>query len=54
MWRDLRAWGDPCGRKRMAQLMREAGLQGHWRRRRLPGNAGARSMSAIAPNLFDR
>jgi putative transposase len=54
VWRDLRAGGHPCSRERVARLMREAGLQGRRRRRRLPGDAGARSPSAIAPNLLDR
>lgn len=54
VWRDLRAWGYPCSRERVARLMREAGLQGRRRRRRLPGDAGARSASSVAPNLLDR
>jgi hypothetical protein len=37
----------------VARLMREAGVQGR-RRRRLSGDAGARSMSTIAPNLLGR
>ena len=54
VWRDLRAWGHPCSRERVARLMREAGLQGRRRRRRLPGDAGVRSASSVAPNLLDR
>jgi putative transposase len=54
VWRDLRAWGYPCSRERVARLMREAGLQGRRRRRRLPGDAGVRSASSVAPNLLDR
>ena len=54
VWRDLRAWGFPCGRHRVARLMLAAGLQARRKRRRLPFDLGARSEHAIAPNLLDR
>ena len=54
VWRDVCAWGFPCGRHRVARLMLTAGLQARRKRRRLPFDAGARSEHAIAPNLLDR
>jgi putative transposase len=54
VWRDLRAWGQRCGRHRVARLMLAAGLQARRKRRRLPMDLGVRPESAIAPNLLDR
>lgn len=54
VWRDLRAWGQRCGRHRVARLMRVEGLRARHRRRRLPSDAGQRLPSAIAPNLLER
>jgi putative transposase len=52
VWRDLHAWGYPCGRHRVARLMRVEGLQGRRRRRRLPVDAGIRPecFEADGPN----
>ncbi len=52
--RDLRAWGRRIGCKRVARLMREAGLQARRRRRRLPQDFGPRPEHSIAPNLLER
>jgi len=54
VWRDLRAWGQRCGRHRVARLMRAEGLRARHRRRRFPSDAGQRLPSAIAPNLLER
>jgi putative transposase len=54
VWRDLRAWGYPCGRHRVARLMLAAGLQARSKRRRLPGDSAQRPEHAIAANLLDR
>lgn len=54
VWRDLRAWGYPCGEHRVARLMRAAGLQARGKRRRLPFDVGPRPEHSIAPNLLDR
>jgi putative transposase len=54
VWHDLRAWGYPCGRHRVARLMLAAGLQARSKRRRLPSDEGVRPESSIAPNLLDR
>ena len=52
--RDLKAWGFPCGRHRVARLMLAAGLKARRKRRRLPYDLGVRAEHAIAPNLLDR
>jgi putative transposase len=52
--RDLRAWGELCGIHRVERLMLAAGLEARRKRRRLPFDAGLRSINAIAPNLLDR
>lgn len=54
VWRDLRAWGERCGRHRVARLMRGAHLVARARRRRHPSDAGPRPVHAIAANLLDR
>jgi putative transposase len=54
VWRDLRAWGERCGRDRTARLMRQAGFYGRRRRRYSPQDAGARSEHLIARNLLER
>lgn len=52
IWRDLRDWGIACSENRTARLMRKAGLMARRRRRRLPFDAGERSI--IVPNVLDR
>lgn len=52
--RDLRDWGHVCNLKRVARLMRVAGLKARHKRRRLPTDTGPRPESSIAPNLLDR
>lgn len=52
--RDLLAWGYACNLKRVARLMRVAGLKARHRRRRLPCDTGVRPENSIAPNLLDR
>lgn len=54
VWRDLRAWGYPCGVHRVARLMRAAGLKARSKRRMHPLDAGVRAEHAIAPNVLDR
>lgn len=54
VWRDLRAWGERCGRHRVARLMRGAHLVARAKRRRHPSDAGPRPTHAIAANLLDR
>ena len=52
--RDLRDWGFPCGKHRVARLMRAAGIRARHRRRRLPTDTGVRAADAIAPNVLER
>lgn len=54
VWRDLRAWGEPCGRHRVARLMRRANLVARARRHRHASDKGARSTHTIATHLLDR
>ena len=54
VWRDLRAWGERCGRDRAARLMRQEGFYGRRKRRCYPLDAGIRSEHLIAKNLLDR
>lgn len=54
VWRDLHDWGERCARKRVARLMRVAGLAARAKRRRLPLDEGLRPEHAIAPNVLDR
>lgn len=54
VWRDLRAWGERCGRHRVARLMRTAKLVARARRRRSPTDTGLRPAHAIANNVLDR
>ena len=54
VWRELRAWGYRCGKHRVERLMAAARLRARTRRRRLPVDAGERSIEAIAPNLLER
>lgn len=54
VWRDLVAWGYPCGLHRIERLMGSAGLKARRARRRRPADVGARQTHAIAENLLDR
>lgn len=54
VWRDLADWGERCGKKRVARLMRCAGLQGRAKRRRRPTDEGLRPEHTIAPNVLAR
>lgn len=54
VWRDLRNWGERCGRHRVARLMRGANLVARSRRCRCPTDTGPRSAHMIAANLLDR
>ncbi len=51
---ELRAEGVRCGRKRVARLMREAGLRGKRRQRRRPTTTDSRHTQPVAPNVLDR
>lgn len=51
---DVRAAGRRCGRKRVARLMRLAGLAGCHRRRRRPRTTIADPAATPAPNLVQR
>ena len=52
--RDLRDWGERCGKRRTGRLMREASLRARPKRRRRPADEGARPECSIAPNVLDR
>jgi putative transposase len=54
VWRDLFDWGERCGKKRVARLMRTASLRARRRRRRPPMDEGLRLEHTIAPNVLDR
>ncbi len=54
VWRDLRAWGEHCGRHRVARLMRHANVVARAKRRRHPSDTGSRSAHSIAANVLDR
>lgn len=54
VWRDLADWGERCGEKRVARLMRSAGLQARAKRRRRPLDEGLRPEHTIAPNVLAR
>ncbi len=54
VWRDLHDWGETCSRKRVARLMRAAGLQARRKRRRSPTDGGLRPEHGIAANTLGR
>jgi putative transposase len=54
VWHDMIADGVACGLHRIERLMRQQALKARPRRRRLPIDTGARSTSAISPNVLDR
>ena len=51
---ELRAHGVRCGRKRVARLMRQAGLRGKRRHRRRPTTTDSRHGYPAAPNMLAR
>ena len=54
VWDDLRDWGERCGCKRVARLMREHRLCARAKRRRPPMDSRTRPEHFIAPNLLER
>jgi putative transposase len=54
VWRDLADWGERCGTKRVARLMRAASLRARAKRRRPPMDEGLRPEHLLAPNVLDR
>jgi putative transposase len=54
VWAELRACGVRCSRKRVARLMREAGLVGAYARRRRRGTTVQDPRAAAAPDLVGR
>ena len=52
--RDLLDWGERCGKRRTARLMRLAALRARPKRIRPPSDAGARLEHTIAPDLLER
>jgi putative transposase len=50
---DLRDLGEPCGKHRVARLMRREGLRSQTGYHRRPGHYGGRP-TVVAPNLLDR
>ena len=51
---ELRAMGERCGRKRVARLMREAGLRVKVRRCFRPTTTDSKHTHRVAPNMLDR
>jgi len=51
VWHDLPAEGEVCGLHRVERLMRRHAWRARPRRRRLPADAGTRSLSAVSPNV---
>ena len=54
VWPDLLSWDYPCGRERVARLMRQERLQARQPRRRLPRDSGERPTGILAPNTLER
>jgi putative transposase len=54
VWAELRAGGVRCSRKRVARLMREAGLVGAYARRRRRKTTVQNPRAAAAPDLVER
>jgi len=52
--RDLRDWGERCGKRRTGRLMRLASLRARPKRRRRPVGKGLRPEHSIAPNVLGR
>lgn len=53
VWRQLRAEGHPCGKSRVARLMRENGIQAKGRRR-YKATTDSKHPFRAAPNLLER
>lgn len=54
VFRDLSDWGERTSAKRVARLMRLAGLRARLKRRRQPCDMGLRPEHTIAPNVLNR
>lgn len=54
VFRDLTDWGERTSAKRVARLMRVAGLRARPKRRRRPGDPALAPEHSIAPNVLDR
>jgi putative transposase len=54
VWRDLKDWGECCGKNRVARLMRQARLRARHKRRCAPRDRHTRVEHSIAPNLLQR
>lgn len=54
IWRDLYEAGERVGEKRVARLMRCAGIEALRRKRRRPVDEGARPECVVAGNVLDR
>jgi putative transposase len=54
VWHDLLAAGVACGLHRIERLMRLQALRARPRRRRLPTDAGERSLGVVSPNVLNR
>jgi putative transposase len=52
--RDLREWGEGCGKRRVGRLMRLGSLRARPKRRRRPQDQGLRLEHSIAPNVLNR
>ena len=52
--RDLREWGEHCGKRRVGRLMRLGSLRARPKRRRHPQDQGLRPEHSIAPNVLNR
>jgi len=54
VWHDLLAEGEACGLHRVERLMRQHAWRARPQRRRMPVDAGTRSLSAVSPNVLNR
>ena len=54
VWPDVCDAGLPCGRERIARLMRDEGLRARPRRRQRPTSAPRDVVHTLAPNVLDR
>jgi len=54
VWHDLLAEGVACGLHRIERLMRLQAFRARPRRRRLPTDAGERSLGVVSPNVLNR
>lgn len=54
VWADVQDAGLACGRKRIARLMRDAGLRARPKRRQRPTAPSIDAVHTLAPNVLDR